>query len=298
MSSPLVNDVACPISHEFSVQPEYNMEDNSPYVPVEKTTAELFCESKLSFIKKENPTLSNPSLSFFYYKCLTNKWTVETIKEALLLVCRYVYGKNGIDTFNFFTRKKWNDEKVLSSYLDQKTVCIFSKEVKFNCKTNHYIEEKKALTNFLVKMITVIFKLVHCFNPSLLDDTNPYFNELFKSIELYCHTIGYEHLGTPGGSSNNLYKLFIEKLEVELNQCFPKPVIVQTCKPLEGYGCARLVTSRADESGTKQVILLSKDNSGETNDPVDGGRRSSRSSSRRSSKHRRSLRKRSSRKRS
>ena len=297
MSSSLASvssDIACPTSHEFSVQTG-SMEDNN-YVKVKKTEADLFYESMLSF------TYGNmsPGLNYFRGTCHTNKWTVEKIKAALLLFCRYVYEINGINTLNALgaPEKNWDDKKVLESYLDKKTTCIFSEEVTFNCKTNTYMKQKIALTDFLVKMLTVIFKLVHCFNPTLLDDTNPYFNELFKSIELYRHTIGYEHRGTPGGAENNLYEQFVRKLEIELNKCFPTPIIVQRCKPLEGYGCARLIVAEANATGVKQTIFISKDNSAETNNPVKGGRRSGRSVSRRSSKHRRSLRKRSYRKRS
>ena len=298
-SATSTNEAACPTSHEFSIIPlsfySNDSDNNSPKPkpkPRVKTEAELFCESNLSFL---NPYqfISIP-IGMFYSICRTNEWTTEKIKHALILFCRYIYTKNRIKVSTINGAPIWDDKKVLTSYLDDKKICIFSEEESFNCKTNAYMDEKKALTDLLVKMLTVIFKLVHCFNPTLLSDTNAYFNELYKSVELYCHTIGFEHLGTPAGTDKNLYELFIRKLEIELNKCFPTPVIVQTCKPLEGYGCARLVTSTATTSGIKQIILLSKDNSGESNNPVPGGGHRAR----RSSKHLRTQKNRSRRNRS
>jgi hypothetical protein len=152
----------------------------------------------------------------------------------------------------------------LTSYLTNvkpKTRCLFDQEVRQNngyCKTDKFLSEKAALSTFLVKILVRIFEVAKISNPELLLDKDPYIKSLYKAIELFCHTFGFEHADS--------ISVYTNMLIIKLNKCFPTPVIYERCTGSGGYGCGRMILQLVPEpepaSDKRKIVLISQNNGG------------------------------------
>jgi len=144
---------------------------------------------------------------------------------------------------------------------DLKKKCLFGQPINLQngyCKTTSYLDEKATLCTFLVKILVRIFEVVKISNPVLLNDKDSYIGNLFKAVELFCHTFGFEHSDTITQYTNELI--------TKLNDCFPTPVIYERCSGSGDYGCGRMllqvIPEPAPASDKRKIVLISQDNYG------------------------------------
>lgn len=151
------------------------------------------------------------------------------IKDCLLKYCNFILTLNGQSSVTD-TKRAVITNIAECAYLDTKM------DTNLGCKVSNQLKKKKYISDLLIQMLVSLFKKSQEVDNNLIENSDMFIDELFKSFETYCHFMAMMHSGP-------IYADYIKQLVDNLNVIFTEPIIFDRCQPNNrGYGCARMIT--------------------------------------------------------
>lgn len=147
----------------------------------------------------------------------------------------------------------------------------------YGCKTLLHRPEKRLLMEFLLNAILSIFQHKKDTDPTVLLNTDPYINDLLRTLQFYMEFIGFKEVAP-------MFADYWIPVIDGINSIFGRPIIYDACPNNRSYGCGRIITTVKrdnDPASDKfRIVLFQKSENDDKytskNIAIEGGRRTAR----------------------